>query len=156
MSSKRPPSCVHNKYKYKCITCRPQLLCIHNKRKSICIICTPSLICNHGKRKKSCNICMPSLLCTHGKRKKSCKICQITRMYTNCGHNSNKFKCIICNTLICKHSKNKNDCTVCKQLIKPKIDKNLIIRIKIDTSSYVCQHKYQYENCIYCYLMHFK
>jgi hypothetical protein len=123
--------CEHEKFKYCCISCSPNLfckeheklktrcvqcgggsICEHKTRRNTCLICGNISICEHNKRKLRCILCSGSQICEHSKLKSRCKDCDGSEL---CIHDKRKARCKECNGKeICKHGVNKQTCIPCK------------------------------------------
>lgn len=135
-------SCIHEKFKYRCVICSPKYTCIHNKYSKICIKCNPKITCEHNRRKSGCFICYPNMKCKHDKSKYSCKMCN--------KHKSRSKK----NT--------QNVHTTTDKYIKLNTFDSLInafektSQMHIEKVEKVCVHQYIHSDCIYCYMMELK
>jgi hypothetical protein len=68
-------TCEHQKIKYNCILCSPELFCKHKKEKRLCKKCGGKRICEHGIFKPQCKQCGGSQVCPHNKLKHNCHVC---------------------------------------------------------------------------------
>jgi hypothetical protein len=138
--------CEHNKYSFQCKDCGIAI-CEHEKIKYICIKCNPNLLCKHSKRKNKCVECKGSSICEHNKRKTRCIECNGTSI---CEHKKIKSRCVDCKgSSICEHGKRKEYCTTCDGSSICEHNKRKSRCIDCNGSS-ICEHKkdkYTYVEC---------
>lgn len=122
--------CEHEKFKYGCIICSPNLFCKeHKKLKTRCVQCEGGSICEHKTRRNTCLICGNISICEHNKRKLRCILCSGSQI---CEHSKLKSRCKDCDgSELCIHGKRKARCKECK-------------------GQEICEHNVNRQTCIPC------